>query len=122
MWLMLALLAISVVAVLWTGKRRAMRRYRRLVDDGRVRDWLSVTREPAAFEKIVLANFGFGREVWAVPLAGEKIDNELRAFKDGILIESPPRIAELISFCRSHGLEFTRKIVMWKNYSSVLFC
>ena len=119
---MLALLAISVVAILWTKIRRARRRYRRLVDDGRVRDWLTVTREPVAFEKIVLTDFGFGREIWAIPLAGEKVDHELHAFKGGVLIESPPRVAELISFCRSHGLEFTQKIVMWRNHSSVLFC
>ena len=114
MWVVVALFATGLIAILWIKIGTARRRYCRLVRDCRVRSWTTIIEEPLAFGKIVRTDLGFGREIWAIPHDTVEIDHELRAFKGGILIQPAPRVTELVSFCQSHGLEFNQMAVKWK--------
>jgi hypothetical protein len=104
------LVAVAITFVLKNTCRSRNRR--KLLEDAKcLSTWEEVQRQPDRFERIVLTNFGFGSEVWATTGTDDEMDIELRAFKNGVLILPRPDISVLKTFCRSHGLAVTQKLV-----------
>ena len=105
---MLSVLCLGLFVVkLLQGKSRR----NRLMHAGRVSTWDDVEKLPKKVNRIVLTNFGYGKEVWALPDNANDVDLELRSFKTGALVFPRPRLSEVDQFCRAHTISLTRTVV-----------
>ena len=107
---------ISILSVLCVGLfvvklLQGKSRRNRLLHAGRVSTWDDVEKLPKKVNRIVLTNFGYGKEVWALPDNANDVDLELRSFKTGVLVFPRPRLSEVDKFCRAHAINLTRTVV-----------
>src|SRR5579871_6204180 len=99
--------AVILIGKMRNGKRRRIR----LGEANYILTWEIATNQKESLNGIIITNFGFGEEVWALKSSVDDIDLGLRAFKNGVLIVPPPDIRVLDEFCRLRGIKITRKLI-----------
>jgi hypothetical protein len=102
--IIVALLIIGVVIVL-ALRSAALRnqRFQFLKQSERVLTLTDAEHNSVDFHRVVLTNFGYGKEVWVLKRDENEIDVKLKAFKNGAIVSPTPARFQLNEFCQRHG-------------------
>ena len=100
----ISLALIAGAALVFRKLLNARRRLALLLKLGRVSTWENIQKRPDNLVKIIRTDFGYGKEIWALPSQSAETDLKLRAFKTGVLIVPRPRSSDLHNFCQTRGI------------------
>jgi len=93
-----------MVLLIVTKLFQSSRRRRLLMRVGKISTWNEIQIYPHRIAKMVHANFGYGKELWAIVGNTNDVDLELRSFKAGLLIFPRPHTSDVKKFCEMHQI------------------
>jgi hypothetical protein len=106
------IVVIIIIALLIIGglivvalRAAALKKYRfqLLKQSERVLTLTDAEHNSVDFRRVVVTNFGYGKEVWVLKGNENEIDLKLRAFKNGAIVSPTPAHFQLNEFCQRHG-------------------